>query len=69
MKLRVRLKKGRSLVTTDIEVKCKTLMELIKNKIVLDILKDDLIEFYRDEGYYLKGVEDIDVYSPTKTNE
>nr|DAR14711.1 MAG TPA: hypothetical protein [Microviridae sp.] len=60
MKLRVTLKKGRRLVTTEIEINRLTIIELMEDNIVLNILSDKVIDYYRDEGYYLAGIEDID---------
>lgn len=69
MKLKVKLQKGKRIITTEIYISEKTIIELLEYKASNEIMKDSEVEYYRSVGYFLKGIEDMDNEVSRETNE
>lgn len=60
MRTLITLTNGKKQVKIEVKLSVATITHVIRQHMFLEIVKDEFVEYYRDNGYYMKGIEDID---------
>ncbi len=60
MRTLITLTNGKRQVKVEVDLHVETLCEVIREKRFFEITKDEFVNEYRDNGYFIKGIEDID---------